>query len=265
MIDWVHNLPIAWMALAVFAATYLVAAAIWWIVTALARGRRAATFKALSPGMLPPLGIMFGLFVAFIATQVWSDFDRARAAVGGEASALRGAVLLAGNLPGELDGQVRVLVRRHIEHVVTEEWTTLAQRRATLAATSPPLVEALRLTLAVAPAGAGQAAAQRQLAALLQDALEARRQRILISEATVNWVKWTGLILQAMIMLVAIAVVHSDNRMTAALALGIFATAVATSVVLITSHDRPFTGAISVRPDVLLEVMPDGRPPAARR
>ena len=38
--------------------------------------------------MLPPLGIIFGLFVAFVASQVWNDIDRAKAAVNREASAL---------------------------------------------------------------------------------------------------------------------------------------------------------------------------------
>ena len=33
---------------------------------ALAKGERGRAFKAISPGMLPPLGIIFGLFVAFI-------------------------------------------------------------------------------------------------------------------------------------------------------------------------------------------------------
>jgi hypothetical protein len=55
----------------------------------LAVGDRARAFKALSPGMLPPLGIIFGLLVGFIAVQVWNDFDRAKAAVASEASALR--------------------------------------------------------------------------------------------------------------------------------------------------------------------------------
>src|SRR5262245_21676896 len=32
----------------------------------LAKGERGRAFKAISPGMLPPLGIIFGLFVAFI-------------------------------------------------------------------------------------------------------------------------------------------------------------------------------------------------------
>jgi hypothetical protein len=40
-------------------------------------------------------------------------------------------------------------------------------------------------------------------------------------------------------------------------AIGLFATGVATSVLLITAHDRPFTGEISVGPGPLLQVMPD--------
>jgi hypothetical protein len=51
--------------------------------------------------------------------------------------------------------------------------------------------------------------------------------------------------------------VHSDNRLTAKIALGIFATGVAVSILLILAHDRPFMGQISVSAKPLLEVMPD--------
>ena len=79
MSDWLHNLPVVWMALVVFGFTYLVAAAIHAVVTVLAVGERARSFKAVSPGMLPPLGIIFGLFVAFTVAQVWNDNDGANA------------------------------------------------------------------------------------------------------------------------------------------------------------------------------------------
>ena len=77
MSDWFHELPVPWMALLVFGFTYLLTLAIHAGVAALARSGRAKSFKAVSPGMLPPLGIIFGLFVAFTAAQVWSDNDRA--------------------------------------------------------------------------------------------------------------------------------------------------------------------------------------------
>src|SRR5262245_7838235 len=126
MTDWLHTLPVGWMSLVVFAATYLVAGGIYWLVFTLAVGERARAFKAISPGMLPPLGIIFGLLVAFIAAQVWGDFDRANAAVNREASALRAVVLLAASFPGEPETQLRALVRRQIEDAVTQEWPAMA-------------------------------------------------------------------------------------------------------------------------------------------
>ena len=54
--------------------------------------------------------------------------------------------------------------------------------------------------------------------------------------------------------------VHSDNRLASVIAMGIFATGVGASVLLIAAHDRPFTGQLSVRPDALLQVMPKAEP-----
>jgi len=74
---------------------YLVTAVIYAVVIGLAAGERARAFKTVSPGMLPPLEIPFGLFVAFTAAQVWNDTDRANTAVIREASALRAVVIRA--------------------------------------------------------------------------------------------------------------------------------------------------------------------------
>ena len=102
MRDWLLTLPITWMALIIFSTIYLVAACVYLVVVRLAVGDRARAFKAFSPGMLPPLGIIFGLLVGFVAVQVWNDFDRAKLAVASEASALRTVVLLDEN-PGAED------------------------------------------------------------------------------------------------------------------------------------------------------------------
>jgi len=259
MSDWLENLPITGMALVVFAATYPVAGGIYWVVIALARGDLGRAFKALSPGMLPPLGIIFGLLVAFLAAQVWGDSDRAQAAVSHEASALRAVVLLVASFPGKPEKRMRALLRRHIENVATREWPTMARHHATLTMIPPRLAEALQLALALNPRGDGQVVAQQEIVAALQNALDARRQRIIVSGSTVNWVKWTSVLLQAVVTLLAIAMVHSENRVTAAIAMAIFATAVSVSVVLIASHSGPFNGAMSVGPDLLLQVRPEER------
>jgi len=255
MSNWLFNLPVAWMAVIVFAGTYLVAGVIYLIVTKLAVDERARAFKALSPGMLPPLGIIFGLLVGFIAAQVWSDFERAKVAVATEASALRSVDLLAASLPAEQQARLRSLIAQHVDEAISHEWPAMAQQRATLSVLPAALIEALQNTLAAVPADDGQRTAQRDIISALETAFEARRQRIVISQSTVSSVKWAGLLLQALCALVAIAMVHSDNRMTCRIALMLFATGIALSVLLIAAYSRPFTGEISVGPELLKQVV----------
>jgi hypothetical protein len=257
MDEWLHNLPIWWMAFVVFAIVYLATGGIFVIIMALAKGERVRVFKSVSLSLLPPLGIIFGLLVAFNAVQVWNDIDRAKVAVDREASAIRMVVLLATSFPGEPEAQIRTLIRRHIDEAVVAEWPTMAKQSASLKVAPPALAETLRLALSLAPKSEGQVAAQREIVTGLENAMDARRQRIILSRSSVNWVKWTCLFAQAGCTLIAIAMVHCDNRAAAAIAMGIFATGVAVSVLLIVSHDRPFSGEISVKPDVLLQVRPE--------
>jgi Protein of unknown function (DUF4239) len=253
--DWFLNLPIRWMALVVFAATYLVAACVYLVVVRLAVGDRARAFKAFSPGMLPPLGIIFGLLVGFVAVQAWNDFDRAKIAVSNEASALRAIVLLAEHLPDEQKSRLRALVNSHIEEAVQQEWPAMAAQRATLETLPQALVQCLQVTLNLKPADESQAIAQREIVDFLGKAAEARRQRIVISQSSVSTVKWVAILLMGLCALIAIAMVHSDNRLTCAIALTLFATGIAMSVLMIATYTRPFTGDISVGPELLQQVI----------
>ena len=138
----------------------------------------------------------------------------------------------------------------------------MARGDATLAIMPMPLVEALQAALAINPENAGQTAAQREIVGSLQTALDARRQRIILSRSSVNWVKWTALLLQASLTLLTIAMIHSDNRLANRIILTVFASGVAVAVVLIAAHSRPFTGELSIQPSVLLQVMPEAGQPA---
>jgi multisubunit Na+/H+ antiporter MnhC subunit len=254
--DWLLNLPVLWMALIVFVAAYLIAAGVYLVVTKLAETDWARAFKAVSPGILPPLGILFALLVGFIAVEVWNNFDKAKTAVATEASALRAVVLLAGIFPEEQKTRIYTLVNRRIDVAVNQEWPEMAQQRATLSSLPTALIEALHEALALKPADDSQRTAQPEMVRALHTALDARRQRIVISESTVGAVKWVGILLQALCTLVAIAMVHSDNRRACAITLTLFATGVALSVLLIAAYSRPFTGEISVGPELLKQVIP---------
>ena len=159
----------------VFGFTYLLAGAIHVVVHALAVGERARAFKSVSPGMLPLLGIVFGLFVGFTAAQVWSDSGNASAAVDR-------VVLLAASFPGEFENHLRALVANYIAEAKAREWPLMARRAITLTIVPHALFEALQFTLSLQPVGPGQQIAQREITNALENAMDAHRQRLTISQ-----------------------------------------------------------------------------------
>jgi hypothetical protein len=260
MSDWIHGLPVVWMGVVIFGLTYVATAALYGFVVVLSRHERARSLRSVSPGMLSPLGVLFGLFVAFTAVQVWSDNDRATEAVDREASSLKSVLVLSSAFPAESQQRLHDLIASHIENAVTHEWPMMAHRDATLTITPEHLGEALQLILAFNPSTPGQTAAQREMATALERAFDARRQRILISRTEVSFFKWACLFMQAACILFAIGLLHCDNPLSAGLAMGIFASGMAVCFLLIAGYDRPFVGQYMVRPDPLLQVLPDQAP-----
>ena len=179
------------------------------------------------------------------------------AAVIREASSLRTTLVLAASFPGEPEAELHDFIRTYAHETATVEWPMMAHRTVSLNITPRPIQEALQLVLSLPATNPGQLAAQREIISALAAALDARRQRIIVSRAEVNAVKWSSLYLQAICALLAIALVHCDNRLSSLLAMGLFATGVSVSVLLIVAYDRPFVGQIAVAPEPLLQIISD--------
>ena len=133
----------------------------------------------------------------------------------------------------------------------------MAKRTASLIVTPRALAEALQTAIALTPANPGQQTAQNQIVAQLEAGLEARRDRILISRSQVSPLKWMCISVQALAVLLGIALIHCEDRLAGALAMGIFATGVATTLLLVIAFDRPFLGHLALTPQLLMQVTPD--------
>jgi hypothetical protein len=253
--DWLLDLGVVWLALLVAGAATVVTLAVYLGDQALSRSRLGSGLRSMSPGMLPPMGLLFGLLVGFLAADVWDDTGRAQAAVDQEASALRSTMLVSAAFPQSTQAQLRKLIRSQIQYEVQEEWPAMARREVTLAVLPGPLSEALQRTLTITPRSKGQEVAQRELVGSVQRAFDARRDRIILSESGINGLKWAGVITLAVMMLVAIAFVH-PNRVGSLAAMGLFAAAASACFVLLAAQDEPFAGPFRVEPDALVQVMP---------
>jgi hypothetical protein len=193
-------------------------------------------------------------FLSSSPPQVWGDLERARSAVADEASALRDVLLLGGGLSEREDSQLRIFVWRHIVTSENEEWPAMAQGRAVVAMPTA-LRTALQQVLALPTADDNHKAA---LIGALQKALDARRQRIVISQSTVSGVRWLGLCVTGLCVLIGIALVHHDNPRNCRVALALFATGMAASILVVADNSRPFNSAVS--PALLHRIGTDSSP-----
>jgi hypothetical protein len=254
VIIWIESQPVWAIACAVFGFCYALAVVVFVAAIAVERRSFVGGLKATTPTMLTPLSVIAGLLIVFLAARVWSSLDRASALIVQEASAIRASTLLAEVLPGETRTAVQGGLQSYLRFVETEDFPAMAAGHASLKR-PPGLVEAMRTLLAFVPANAGQQVTQERAVGAIAQLLEVRRSRVLLSRTAISSVQWfVVLLLDGLIQLV-IAMVHIDRRLTVAINLAIFSTAVAACIVLLMVNDRPFAvGGFTLQPEALLEI-----------
>jgi len=202
------------IALFVLIGCYTLMAAIICLAATLSRRPVAKELKAIVPVTLTPLGVLLGLLLAFLASRVWTNFDRAREYVGQEVCALRETVLLADALPQEVGTSVRDAIRRHLDFIESEEWPAMARRGGASLQQSVAvgLREALTAVLAFVPMQANQRLAQERAVIAIERALEARRNRVRLSQVEIAPIQWIVIVVLAVLILTTIAFVHIASR-----------------------------------------------------
>jgi Protein of unknown function (DUF4239) len=255
MLLWLESQSTAVIVLLLFAICYALGAIVFFAVKTISRRPIAEQLNATTPVMLTPLAVIAGLLIAFLASRVWSNLDRATTYVAQEASAIRQSVLLSDALPDDTRTAVRTALKQYLRFIETDDWPAMAQDRANLRRIPAGLPDAMKALLSFSPAAPEQQLAQERAVIAIEQALEARRYRIVLSQATISPIQWLVIFLLDTLILLTIAFVHLNRPATAVVNLVIFSTAVACCLVLLMVHDRPFAaGGITLQPHALRDV-----------
>lgn len=249
MIYWIesHSTPV--IAVLVFFFCFLLAAAIFLVTGAIARRAIGAELKAVSPVTLTPLAVILGLLMAFLASRVWENVGHASEYVEREVGALGEVIRFADMLPGEVGGKVRAGIKRHAAFVESNDWLEMAKPGETVYRESPGLDAAMAALLAFETSQPREQLAQQEALRAIRQAFEARRNRIRVSNAEIAPIQWAVVLLLATLILVTTALVHIDSRVSSAVTLFIFATAIAACLVLLMAYDKPFgPGGVTMGP-----------------
>jgi hypothetical protein len=250
---WIESQPATVIALIAFGACYLCAAILFVIARVLVSQRIANELKATTPVMLTPLSVLTGLVIAFVASRIWTNFDHANAVVRDEARYIEEIVTLAKRLPQNVQTDIRHDIGQYLQFVKEQSWPAMLGGSAQMRTSVPGLTDAASALLSFVPENPGQQIVQQRTLIAIEQALDARRNRILQSGASVLPMQWIVILVLATLMLVTVAIVHIERPPAMAVNLFILSTAIAVLLMLLLVSDRPFsTGGFNIQPDSLL-------------
>jgi hypothetical protein len=256
---WLEAQSIPVIALVVFGLSYLMAATAFLLARVAARLGWAHDFKHIPAMTLMPLAVLLAVLLGFLASRVWANHEHAENYVAQEASALHEIVLMAPAFPADVQTRLHAAVRAHIKAMAEEEWPAMARGEKDMGRTPRVLAEATAMVLDLNPLRPGeQQLAQQRVVAALDQALDARRNRIMLSGELIDGVQW-GVILVLMILILAtVAMGYVESPRASAIGLFVVATASAARLVLLLAYDQPLNaGGFFVQPTLLRDIFTD--------
>jgi len=221
-----------------FVLLYLFAAFIVWL-THLSPAR---PFFASCIGIAGPfftsVAVLFGLFAAFLANDVQQHNDDLKAAIFREADGIRTIMRLAEGL-GAPGAAVTKVATDYVHSVLDKEWVAIHAREST-----PEDLSALRnLTHSVLDTKLIATTPPAVHEAMLDGLVEVRQSRLVrltLSQSAGDRLDWYAMLVLGVLTQLAVAVVQLEKLRPQALALFVFTTAFAATVVLIGLSERSF-------------------------
>ena len=190
------------------------------------------------------LGVMFAVLLAFVFSEVWSEYNTAAMAINGECGALHGASILANALPNGEGRPVNRAIATYAKAVVEKEWPQMAATRERSLEAMQDLRTALDVAGRINLSRPSDVALQSQIIALLSTAHGFRETRIFEIDKGVPIAMWTVLVLLSLFLIGFITFAGVEDAGLHVLFAGAFAGCTVMVLVLVQLLDFPFEGGL---------------------
>jgi hypothetical protein len=247
-----------------------VAAAILAALTGLAVVRRFVPAAALTPhtdvaaAMYAALGVVYGVILGQVVVAAWSDFQAADAAAVSEASSLVNLTRLADAFPEPARSTIRRDVVAYGRAVVDDEWPLMERQQAPSPIAAAAMAKLYRDYTAQSTGPIGQLQTFAQSMTELDEADDARGDRLLASSHGLPGLLW-GVLLAGGVVTVGYSYLFGvKNGFVHHLMVAALAGVIALLLVLAQALSTPFQAPLNISPDTYLRVMEraEAAPPA---
>lgn len=236
--------PLWQISLAVFGAWGVVALLTHFIIVPLIAGRDGTKLGSFEAEVVALIALAFGLLISFNAVTVWQTGDLARDAVIREVAALEDAAYEVDVLPSPEREQARAALATYVGYILDREWPLLSSGSAR---TERP--DALIALLAF-----GRPTGRDDLHAAVGTATQARMDRIRMSLYRMSRARWAVVNLLALLLIVAMGLLHAQHRRGRVVALSFVSVAVGVCFVILFAHGRPFIGQNAIQPSEMRDL-----------
>lgn len=227
--------------------TGLAAGLLAWLMRRIVRFEALRQHHEMGSAVFLQLGVIYAVLLAFVLSEVWSEYNTAANAMNQECGNLHGVAILASALPSDAGRPIDAALRTYLGAVIANEWPAMERREASDEARHA--FEVLWHGIAVTDASKGMDNPTRsQMMSELSSAHQWRETRLFQMTLHVPGLMWVlliglGVVLVGLLLCFGIAYVTSQVIFTA-----VFAGSVALVLALVHCLDFPFEGSLRLPP-----------------
>lgn len=210
---------------------------------------RLRSMHGVEPAMIGSVAVLFSLFAAFLANDIWARNQAAHTAVEREADGIQMMVRLTDGLVDAESKLMRRALEGHVTIAVEDEWPRMLEGQASKKADAK--ISAIAATIITFEVGKSEGPEfQSRLLGAFNQIRENWRIRIAIAQDRKLSIKWYGALLFGLLTQISIGVVHISNRKAMLVAQVIFGIAFAMLSAMLFVNEFPFSqmAPISVAP-----------------
>ena len=205
-------------------------------------------FKEVTGIYVSMIGILYGVFLAFIVIAIWENYDHVKENIDREADALGNMYRDAKGLPSGTKYSIDSCVKQYITFVTQNEWAMMAHKKE-----SKEAMEARSklqdLIIKIKPKTLGEQVIYTQMIANLNELTVARRIRVNTSNAGLPEILWVILIGGGLLLIFYIACFYVENQFFHMwLAFGVSGL-IAILLFVALELNYPFVGSDRLQPD----------------
>ncbi|HEU0114126.1 MAG TPA: hypothetical protein VFQ80_05595 [Thermomicrobiales bacterium] len=247
----------------------IVAGAVAAALVGLAIVRRLVPAAALKPhtdvaaAIYAALGVVYGVILGQVVVAAWSTFQAAESATVAEASSLVNLTRLADAFPEPARSTIRQDVIAYGRAVIQDEWPAMARRAAPSPRAAAAMARLYRDYTAQATGPIGPLQTYAESMTELDEADDARGDRLLASERGLPDLLWAVLLAAGVVTVAFSYLFGVENGVAHHLMVGALAGIVALLLVLAQALSTPFQSPLNISSDDYSRVLERAEPAAS--